>query len=184
MQTDAFNPSLCRKHLSKPHVRSPWHTQQSSQHSTGHPLVCASNEAEQGSSFFFLSRNGTAAFAELILRSAGTSSKYKKKRLMPSSNQRKMSSQQSRAIRTLHINPAVGQYYCQFDNTLMKKGLRDCSIFFISYLEVLFVAQQKHKNKAVSDMGGRNVVCFGFFPSHRSFFENIKMKEEIKKKPG
>lgn len=94
---------------------------------------------------------------------------------MPNSNPRKMSSQQSRAIRTLHINPAVGQCYRQYDNTLMKEGLRDCNVFFSSYLEVLFVGQQKFKNKAVSDIGGGNVVCFGlFFPPYRSFFETLK----------
>jgi len=59
---------------------------------------------------FFLSHNGTASSsAELILRIAGIGSKYKQKRLGQCS---KMSSQQPRAIRTLHFNPAVGQCYC------------------------------------------------------------------------
>lgn len=126
MQTDAFIPSLCRNHLSKPHARSLQHTKQSPQHSTGHPLVCARNKAEQGSLFFFLSHSGTASSSvEPILRTAGISSKYKQKRLISSSNQcRKLSSQQSRAIKTLHINPAEGQCYCQYDNSIVKEGLQ------------------------------------------------------------
>lgn len=66
----------------------------------------------------------------------------------------------------------------------MKEGLRDCNVFFSSYLEVLFVGQQKFKNKAVSDMGGGNVVCFVFFSPLSLILWNMKMKEEIKKKPG
>lgn len=93
-----FVLSLHMNHLSKPHARPLQHTQASVQHSIGPPLGCASNKAEQGSWFFFLSHSASSS-VELILRIAGISSKYKKTRLVSSSNQhREMSSQQCKAI--------------------------------------------------------------------------------------
>lgn len=74
------------------------HTQPRAQNCLGHPLGYASNKAEQGSQFFFLSHNASSSVG-LILRIAGISSKYKKIRLLSSSNQhREMSRQQYKAI--------------------------------------------------------------------------------------
>lgn len=124
MQTDTFVPSLRINNLSKPHARPLQHTQASARHSIGPPLGCASNKAEQGPWFFFLSHNASSS-VELILRIAGISSKYKKTRLVSSSNQhREMSSQQCKAIWTLHINTTAGQCYCQYDNTVVMEELQ------------------------------------------------------------
>lgn len=123
---------------------------------------------------FFLSHNGTDSFSvEPILRIAGISSKYKQKRLTSISNQhRKMSSQQSRAIRSLHANPAVGQCYCQYDNTIAKEGLQ-CFLQLLLW-SVICGSAKTREQSIVSDMGGENVF------SYCSFFEKVKMKEEIK----
>ena len=87
-----------------------------------------------------------------------------------------MSSQQSRVRRALHVNPAVGQCYCQYDNTIVKEGPQ--CFLQLQLRSVICGSAKTQEQSSVSDMGGESVF------SYCSLFEKVEMKEKIKKKSG